>query len=367
MSRSREPGTENGKQENGNHDLPFSVFRLPFSVFRLPFSVHMKTPAPETILFSVIGMTPAVLTETAWALAQRHPRVLPERVVVLTTLRGREQIRRELLDGGQWLALRKALKAGDRLEFADTGRHLVVFSHGGRELEDIRTPEQNLAAGDCIVEELRKFTSDPSKRVVASLAGGRKTMGALLYAAMTLIGRETDLITHVLVSEELERRKPPFYFPRTAAEKQGIELADIPFVPLGNRFRELGELPGGFRSLVAHYTRSLQSEGPAAVRLTADGAEINGSHVPLGSRLRTTLAFLVHLNQSGEIPAQGSAETPFRDFLSTRDAAWAKNLVFPEDLKRALSDLRGRFMKAGLTWMPGLRSQSLVLPPFRLV
>jgi len=40
---------------------------------------------PETILLAVTGMSPAVLTETIWALANEAEPVLPDRVVVVTT------------------------------------------------------------------------------------------------------------------------------------------------------------------------------------------------------------------------------------------------------------------------------------------
>ena len=40
----------------------------------------------EIVLLAVTGMSPAVLTETVWALAQERPPIIPNRVVVLTTL-----------------------------------------------------------------------------------------------------------------------------------------------------------------------------------------------------------------------------------------------------------------------------------------
>lgn len=36
----------------------------------------------ECVLFAVLGMSPAVLTETVWALARESPSVIPHRVVV---------------------------------------------------------------------------------------------------------------------------------------------------------------------------------------------------------------------------------------------------------------------------------------------
>ena len=64
-------------------------------------------PVPRTVLLATVGTSPAVLTETVWALA--HPakktdeRVVPDEVVALTTLRGKHEIEAMLLGpGGGW-------------------------------------------------------------------------------------------------------------------------------------------------------------------------------------------------------------------------------------------------------------------------
>ena len=41
-------------------------------------------------------MTPAVLTETIWALAHENPPVIPDRVVAVTTTKGKQLMEREL-------------------------------------------------------------------------------------------------------------------------------------------------------------------------------------------------------------------------------------------------------------------------------
>jgi hypothetical protein len=41
-------------------------------------------PRPEVVLLAVTGMSPAILTETIWALAQENPPILPDRIAVLT-------------------------------------------------------------------------------------------------------------------------------------------------------------------------------------------------------------------------------------------------------------------------------------------
>ena len=122
-------------------------------------------------------------------------------------------------------------------------------------LEDLRTPEENAATANFILAELRRWVETPDTRLVLSIAGGRKTMGALLYACISLLGRETDRLTHVLVNDPFDdpRLKPRFYFPQqpqqqliamdgraVSAADAKIDLADLPFVPLRNLFEQIG-------------------------------------------------------------------------------------------------------------------------------
>lgn len=341
-----------------------------------------KGSTSETVLFAVTGMTPAVLTETVWALAKEKPAILPDRVVVVTTTTGREQIERELFgEAAIWDRLRKAVKAGDRLRFGTTASDIRVFTAAdartgcSRELDDLRTAEDNAAAANFVLEQLRGLAENPDTRILASIAGGRKTMGALLYACMTLIGREGDRVTHVLVNEPFEnpRLLPKFYFPgcgpkAVAGVAPRIELADLPFVPLRNRFRDLGEMPGSFAGMVKRYTTQLREDAAhkAVVKLDekAGTVTVDGVRVELRLRAMQTLRFLLHVNDCpGAMPAgQPEAVAPMKEFLGGA-GNW---IADQDDLKREISYLRKEFEKQGVAWMPGQRRMSLTLPPFRM-
>lgn len=208
---------------------------------------QQETDARQTVLLSVIGQSPAVLTETVWALADEKPAITPHRVVVLTTTKGREALIRDLFKPEEscvWDQMCAALQAkghnvSGRLKFGQTADDIRVFtrfdpvSKRNIELPDITNEEENLAAADFIMEQVRGLAAD-NVRLVASVAGGRKTMGALLFAVMSLIGRRDDVLTHVLVNEPFESPglKPRFYFPVTPVETH--TLTD----PAGNPVRD---------------------------------------------------------------------------------------------------------------------------------
>lgn len=251
----------------------------------------MKTVKQEihfrTILLATVGTSPAVLTETVWALA--HPakksaeRVIPDEIVVLTTLRGKAAVESQLLgSGGAWKRLVAALEkegvpVAGKLAFGEASIRLLDL--GKTYLEDIRTAEENEAVADLFLREIRGVTEDPKTRLFASIAGGRKTMGALLFSCMSLLGREQDHVLHVLVNEPFDSRlDPPFFFPAPKAkhvwvnpktggkktfraEDARLDLIDLPFVKMRGWYQDkFKTLPPRYSDLV----RAAQSSGPRA-------------------------------------------------------------------------------------------------------
>jgi hypothetical protein len=74
-----------------------------------------------------------------------------------------------------------------------------------------------------------------------------------------------------------------------------IELADIPFVPLRNRFRDLGEMPGRFNTLVAACSRQLRTDRGRRARVEMNArlgvVTVDGVRVRLRARAMQTLRF----------------------------------------------------------------------------
>ena len=190
---------------------------------------HESAQGGQIVLLSVTGQSPAVLTETVWALAHEKPAIIPHRVVVITTTEGRNTLVKELLSPPEncvWDQLRQRLEdlgqdLSGRLQFGPTPHDIRVFTifdpklKRNRELADIGSEEENTAAADFIMETVRGLAMDDGVRLVASIAGGRKTMSALLFSVMSLLGKEDDLLTHILINEPFESRglKPRFFFP----------------------------------------------------------------------------------------------------------------------------------------------------------
>lgn len=209
----------------------------------------------KRILLSVTGMSPAVVTETLYALVTEK-NFIPTEIQVITTIQGRNKLLSTLL-GIE--AERKERKGAlqefiedygsqygfDHIHFNEDCIHIIEDTNG-EQLPDIRTPKENEHAANSIVQLVGKLCQDDETQLHVSIAGGRKTMGFFMGYALSLYGREQDSLSHVLVDEEFETlsnfyyRKPKEY--RIVNEKNGKELdasqanimlAEIPWVRLG--------------------------------------------------------------------------------------------------------------------------------------
>lgn len=206
------------------------------------------------ILLSVTGMSPAVVTETLYALVTEKG-FIPNEIQVVTTLQGKNQVLNTLcgIEGG-----RKERKGAleefiedygkqygiKQIRFDESCIHIIEDAEG-QLLADIRTPEENHLAADKIVSLVGKLCSDEKNQLHVSIAGGRKTMGFFMGYALSLYGREQDSLSHVLVSAEFEGL-PSFYYPKPYSHKilnrdgkefdaqdAKVMLAEIPWVRLG--------------------------------------------------------------------------------------------------------------------------------------
>lgn len=206
------------------------------------------------ILLSVTGMSPAVVTETLYALVTEK-NIIPTEIRVITTSQGKNKLMKQLLgiEGG-----RKETTGAITDFIQDYGRKYgfnsihfdescieVIKDNNGRELADIRTPEENNSAADQIVKLVGRLCQKEDTAIHASIAGGRKTMGFFLGYALSLYGRSQDSLSHVLISEEFENQHNFFYpkpYSHIIYNNQGRELdaqqgkvmlAEIPWVRLG--------------------------------------------------------------------------------------------------------------------------------------
>jgi CRISPR-associated protein (TIGR02584 family) len=273
--------------------------------------------------------------------------------VVITTTEGRDTLIRELLSPPEdcvWEQLRRRLEGlghdlTGRLHFGPTPHDIRVFTifdpklKRTRELGDIGSEEQNAAAADFIMETVRGLAMDDGVRLVASIAGGRKTMSALLFSVMSLLGKEDDLLTHILINEPFESRglKPRFYFPPAepvthhgadregnpisiSSEKANVQLGRIPFVALRNLFERDLEKKQSYNRLVQMCQIKVKEYARQNVRLTVWRSKpqigINSTVVKLKPLQHVLMLFLADRVKQGRplLTLYTSAMKPLQEF-----------------------------------------------------
>jgi len=343
--------------------------------------------ARRTILIAGMGTSPAVLTETVWALAHQKKPVVPDEIVVLTTKPGKEALRTAVMSGAPsvWERLKAALRKkkiaiDGKLVLGDTSIR-VIPDEQGNEVDDLRTGVDNLRAADFMLGELRKYTEDTETIILCSIAGGRKTMSALLFSCMSLLGREQDKVYHVLLPPVFEQGvEPPFFFPEPGvtytakvtgkkykANKVQSELFEVPFVRMRGWYQEkFKNIPPSYRTLIS----KVQTVAPPAVAypdIEIDAWNgvvwLNGHIVSMSKPCFTMLFLLANGCQTKDLHAElcrlhNETMKPGCAWVDDfRDGSLFKNPDFVEDLRHTASNLRAKLKKSGFNNVDSLVPQ----------
>jgi CRISPR-associated protein (TIGR02584 family) len=277
-----------------------------------------RSSTSRNVLVAVAGQTPAIITETLWAL--EHLRNVPiDEIRVITTSHGRECIVSRLLgrEGGFTAYCRDYEVPFGRIAFSESSIH-VLKDIEGLELEDIRTSLDNSSAADQVFSLIQEWTKRKDEVLYCSVAGGRKTLGIYLAMSLMLCGRKEDSLSHVLVAQLFETGVREFYHPPPeprlynrhagfdadgkavfepiSSDASGVELADVPFP----RLREAmgGELPleGGLMEAVARsqlLLSYLQAPPPLVLRLDGRFVRLGDFSFHLPRQLMAVYAFFL--------------------------------------------------------------------------
>jgi len=122
----------------------------------------------KIVLVVGMGTSPAVLTETVWALAHQEQPVVPDEIEVITTSSGKSALQQAILEGAP--SVMDRLKAALRKEKIDIDGRLVfgrtsikvIPDADGNEASDLRTGADNLRAADFMLTPIQaKHSQEP--------------------------------------------------------------------------------------------------------------------------------------------------------------------------------------------------------------
>jgi CRISPR-associated protein (TIGR02584 family) len=263
----------------------------------------------KNILISVLGSSPAVLTETLYALIDKDR--FPKEMHIFTTSHGKDTFSRlEVARTIQELCEDYSQSSDllDNLYF-----HIAKDPHG-EPIDDIRDESDQIIIADMLTDVIRNVIGKDKNNEVAidaSSAGGRKSMSFYMGYIFSMFAREQDKLSHVLVNTHYEGTD--FMYPTLVSkplkysygDKQGqvkrvdgidlnaqqardaIELAEIPFIRLNNSLVDAEDtfVFGGklsYSQCIDAYQLSMK---PEDIKLIIDtdmlNVNINGNRVPL--------------------------------------------------------------------------------------
>jgi CRISPR-associated protein (TIGR02584 family) len=195
------------------------------------------------VLLAVAGGSPAILTETLYALTQTsQPAYLPTEIHIITTAGVYAGLKEKLLGTTGKI---QALCADYHFPYPTFSEDQIcrITDKNGQYLNDITTEADNETAADFITNKVRELTQDDAASLYVSIAGGRKTMSYYLGYAMSVFGRIQDRMSHVLVDDRY--MSADFYYPTPQtqmmqpfkgkpfdASQVSIMLGELPFIRL---------------------------------------------------------------------------------------------------------------------------------------
>ncbi len=363
------------------------LYQVTSSIYSAPMVDYSESNEREIVLIALLGLSPATLTETIWALAEQEEPQLPDRVIVITTTTGKKRLQEVLFTGDTWEQFKRTLvnafglNIECKLRFGNIPECIRVIPDASlsSELDDIRSPKDNRAVADFLMENLRGLTENNSTVLITSIAGGRKTMGALLLSVMTLIGRIEDRVTHVLVDEPWDR-VPGFLYPGCTgdfldpesgkilcSDKAKLSLAEVPFIPLRYLFeKELRRSAGSYLRLVDELrSRTLNMVTQVEIFLIPATAslQINNAHISL-SPMEYAFYWYFSRRAANEMGVlQSYKDIPERDIVdllnsipqnpATANDLWTskplsslKNGTMHEDWRRIANTIKQKLKKA---------------------
>lgn len=210
------------------------------------------------------GTQPQIITEAIYALAIHNDldqegegghKFVPTDVCVITTKKGEGLIHQLLLSPGEgkFHSLCEEYGLSGQISFSKENIR-VIEKKDGSQLDDVRTVEDNNDSADFVLNVMREFTDDEDCALHVCMSGGRKTMGLYMGFALSMLGREQDRLSHVMVSDQAYGHKEFYYKPKNPVElvtthRSGkkatintkdieIILADIPFFIMRTGVRE---------------------------------------------------------------------------------------------------------------------------------
>lgn len=197
----------------------------------------------KNTLLITTGLSPQVVTESLYFFTQVK-NIEISKIYIITDSTGKTVIEENLLkkELGYYNRFLVDYSISSQIEFSKKNIFLLRDENNAP-LQDLKTVDNNSAAAIQIFQIIEEITKNEKIRLITSVAGGRKSLSVLVGQAMQFYARPQDLLTHVIVDDEI-LGCDEFYYPtpkskiidykgkRIDCKDVKIYLDEIPFIRL---------------------------------------------------------------------------------------------------------------------------------------
>jgi len=244
----------------------------------------------QIVLISSLGESPAVVTEAIDKLEQEE-HIQFTQVVTLGTNQS------DVRDGADILSEHIPAHYNRR----------IVYLHHAIEATDVLTEKENLDYLSLVAQTLRTYR--PFSDIYVSLAGGRKTMSALMALAVQIYGAKLLChVVHLLMDQDLQRKMEASYLKRYPEEQKALlhppleelEVVRLPVVSLFPLLNDFLSALGGQDVGALEKTVRILLEDAKLIERAGSGWKVTA----LGQQLHAVLSDIELLPEPSSTPPQ---------------------------------------------------------------
>ena len=185
-------------------------------------------------LIASIGMSPQLVTKALYYYSVNKPRRYFDKITLITTSKGKNELKKCLFDKG-WLEELEDKLGLDKGFYPLSENDIVVLEDkNGLPLDDIRSSSEAEDEMTQIFNLMKTITEEESSRITVMVAGGRKTMSVTLALAGSLYCRVQDEMVHILSTDD----NPEWL--SLANKSKGLQVARIPFPKMSGFAKGIG-------------------------------------------------------------------------------------------------------------------------------
>jgi len=271
----------------------------------------------KNILLFSVGLSPQIVTESLYYHTQIKKRKI-DSIYIISDARGKQLVLEKLLDKktGWFYRFLEEYNLKNQINFSKKNVY-GLKKIDGELIVDLKTVDENNAAVNQIFSVIEHLTDDDN-RLIVCVAGGRKSMSVIVGQALQFYGREQDILTHIIVEDEIVGC-PDFYYPTKNSNKIEFKgkkidtktvklfLDEIPFIrlrPILGTF--INKNNSSLSSLVQRAQVEIeQMTDSVSIEVMADKLLVSGKKVHLPAKNLAIYTLFLTLSKEGYSEGDG--------------------------------------------------------------